>query len=109
MSDFHSERKISQTRKPHECQQCGKIIDAGMPAIKGSGSYFGDLYSQYEHIECYAAGRAYAKISGCWGEDYMWFQHGLEELEDKLWLLDEYPVVAARLGLERAELVNEDD
>lgn len=100
MSDFHSERTIKATRKKHECEQCGKAIEVGAPAYHHSGVYYGDFYCSYQHVECQAAGNAYAEMTGCWGEDYMWFQHGLSERDDELWLLENHPIVAGRLGLE---------
>lgn len=100
MGDFHNHRTIKATRKRHVCEQCGKWIEAGSPAEYETGSYFGEFYSGHQHVECRAAGIAYAEMSGCWGEDFMWFQHQLEDPDDKAWLLEHHPVVAERLGLE---------
>lgn len=104
MTDFSVSKIIKATRKPHTCEQCGTEIEVASTCHYFTGSYFRDFYSHHVHLECEAAGIAYAKMSGCWGEDFMWFQHSLEEQEDKSWLLEHHPIVAARLGLNAEEL-----
>lgn len=99
MTNFNRNRTIKATRKLHCCEQCGKVIEIGSAAMYSVGSHYGDFYRTYEHVECHDAGMAYAMLSDCWGEDFMWFQYNLEEREDKLWLLEEHPIVAERLGL----------
>jgi len=99
VTDFNFTKVIKATRKPHQCEQCGTTIKVGSTAHHVVGSYYRDFYSYRVHPECEAAGIAYAKMTGCWGEDFMWFQHCLEERDDKLWLLEHHPIVAERLGL----------
>jgi rRNA maturation protein Nop10 len=99
MTDFHRDSTVKATRKLHHCEHCGTAIEIGSPAHYSVGSYYGDFYRSYQHVECRAAGMAYAEMTDCWGEDFMWFQHNLDEREDKLWLLEEHPIVAERLGL----------
>lgn len=106
MTDFSVSKIIKATRKPHNCEQCGKAIDVGSTAHYAAGSYYRDFYRYHVHPECEAAGIAYAKMTGCWGEDFMWFQHQLEERDDKLWLLENHPVVAERLGLSMEEIAD---
>jgi len=106
MGDFHHERVIKSTRGVHVCEQCGTVIEIGSKAYHHAGVYWGDFYSSYQHVECQAAGNAYAEMTGCWGEDYMWFQHQLEDRDDELWLLENYPIVAGRLGLTQDEVVS---
>jgi len=99
MSDFYSRRTIKATRKPHACNQCGKVIVSGSPAEYGSGMYEGYLYSLYDHIECHEAASAYAKLNDLYGEEWPNFQYMDDSGCDHLsWLRKEYPVVAERLG-----------
>lgn len=101
MSDFHSSRDIKKTRKSYVCEQCNKVIDAGSPAHYGFGIYEGDAYSVHTHVECQAAASAYAKLNDAYGEDWPWFQHmENSECEHHGWLLENHPVVAARLNIE---------
>lgn len=106
--DFHTSSPIKSVRKAHQCEQCGRNILVGEPAVKGCGKFDGNFYSTYQHPECQEAGLAYAELTGCYGEHAAWFQHDDLEREDKLWLLDNHPIVAARLRLSRAELVDEE-
>ena len=102
--DFHSGRTIKATRKPHECEQCGRKIETGSPAYYAAGKYDGYFYTQYEHIECHAAGMAYAEETGLWGEEFTWFQHSdCAREEFGPWLLEHHPIVAERLNIEREE------
>lgn len=96
--DFHSERTIKAIRKAHVCEQCGRKIQIGEPASYGAGSYEGDFYTTYTHVECNTAARDYANHFGCWGEEYPWFQHSEEPQSDGAWLREHHPIVADRLG-----------
>lgn len=77
MSDFHCARVIKATRKSHWCEQCGKKIATGEPASYSAGSYFGDFYAIYAHVECGAAAHAFAEANGLWGDEYPCFQYML--------------------------------
>lgn len=102
MIDFHSNRTVKATRRPHVCEQCGKAIDAGSPAMYASGKYEGYIYSTYTHVECHAAASAFAKANDLYGEEWPWFREMDDsEFQHHEWLFDEHPVVAARLGIER--------
>lgn len=103
MTDLYSERQIKATRKAHLCEQCGRQIEAGSPAYYAFGVYYGDTYSQHEHVECRMAARAYAELNDCWEEDYPWFQHMDRDIDWTGWLLEHHPVVAERLNIEREE------
>lgn len=101
MTDFYAETEIKRTRKPHVCRCCDCVIAAGLPAISAAGVWNGDFARHYLHIECKAAGDAYAHATRNWGEDYVWLAEGLTEgmlgASDMRWLRDKHPVVAARL------------
>ena len=97
MSDFHNSKTV-KTKKIHRCEQCGTAIDAGETCTSATGSYCGDFYSYYIHPECEAAGQAYAKLTGYWGEEYTWFQHAETEISDWEWMAENHPIVAKRLG-----------
>lgn len=103
--DFHSGRELRATRKPHACEQCGRNIETGSPAYYAAGKYDGYFYTQYEHVECRAAGMAYAEETGLWGEDFTWFQHADSDMRADFgpWLLEHHPIVAERLNIEHEE------
>jgi hypothetical protein len=99
--DFQNRMEIRSVRKPHECEHCGRKIEVGNPAIKTTGQWDGYFYALYEHPECEAAGLAYAKETGYWGDEFTWFQHvDLDEYDLKPWLLENAPIVAARMKIE---------
>ncbi|MDK1386325.1 hypothetical protein QN224_12995 [Sinorhizobium sp. 8-89] len=103
MTNLHSDRVIKATRKPHFCEQCGRRIEVGSPAHYAFGVYYGDSYSTHTHVECHAAAHAYAELSNSWGEDYPWFQHMDRDVDWTDWLLENHPVVAERLNIERVD------
>lgn len=102
--DFHSNRTIKATRKAYECEQCGRKVDIGSPAIYGAGRFEGYFYTQHTHVECHAAAIAYAELSGLWGEEFPWFQHMDRDIDWTDWLLENHPIVAERLGLEKEQV-----
>jgi hypothetical protein len=79
---------------------CGRLIKVGVTAIKAAGRYYGDFYTNHQHPECHAAGLAYAKETDLWGDEFTWFQHTEMHRELEVWLLDNHPIVAARMNLE---------
>jgi hypothetical protein len=103
IDDFHSGRTIKATRKPHECEQCGRKIEVGSSAHYAAGRFDGYFYTQHVHIECQAAATAYAELNGLWGEDFPWFQHMDRDVDWTGWLLEHHPIVAERLNIERQE------
>ncbi|QRM44010.1 hypothetical protein [Rhizobium sp. BG4] len=98
MIEFHCDRTIKSTRKPHRCEQCNTMIDAGSPAHYGAGKFDGYFYSHHCHVECHAAAYALAEETDCWAEDFPWFQH-MSETDHHEWLLTFYPIVADRLSI----------
>lgn len=103
MSEFQHNRTIAKTRGTHPCEQCGTPIESGSKAHYAAGNFEGYFYSWYIHDECNTAANAYCKLHGLFADEYMWFQHQLEETDDKLWLLENHHIVAERLGLVREE------
>lgn len=102
MNDFYTSKEIKATRKRYVCEQCNRHIEIGSPAHYGFGIYEGDTYSVHTHVECQAAALAYAKLNDAWGEEWPWFQHmECSEYEHGAWLLENHPVVAERLNIER--------
>ncbi len=101
-TDFHSTKDIRRTRKVHVCEQCNRPISFGSAAKYAAGKYEGDFYSMHMHVECHDAAQAFADLNGLWGEDFPWFQHMEDdEYDHRAWLLEHYPIVAARLGFKR--------
>ncbi|RVJ77592.1 hypothetical protein [Sinorhizobium meliloti] len=103
MTDLYSERVIKATRKHHYCEQCGRKIEIGSPAHYAFGVYYGDTFSNHTHVECHAAARAYAELNNAWGEEYPWFQHMDRDIDWTSWLLENHPIVAELLNIEREE------
>jgi len=61
MSDnVHNDINIPALDTQHECEQCGKIIEKGHPAVHSHGVYYGDNYDHYTHLKCHAAARIFA-------------------------------------------------
>ena len=97
---FHCSRTV-KGRKQHRCEQCGTVIPAGEMQVVSAGSNYGDFYSYRAHVECEDAGKAYATMTGYWGEEYTWFQHHDSEIRDWQWMVEDHPIVAARLGWDK--------
>ena len=97
MSDFSCETSIKKTRKKHICEHCEKPIAVGSSAERISGVWDGDFGTVYMHSDCAAAGKAYATMTGYWGDEWSWL-HQLDDQEDHKWLAKEFPTVAERMG-----------
>ncbi len=95
-----SSKAIKAVRKPHCCEQCNTMIQAGEPAHYDFGIWDGYAFSTWVHPECRAAAHEYATLNDLWFEDYPWFQHMDDsEHEHHGWLLEKHPVVAQRLRI----------
>lgn len=101
MTNFSaSSRDIKAVRKTHFCDQCGKKIEPGDPARYAFGVWEGAAYSVYTHPECSKAAHEYANLNDLWEDEYPWFLHMDDpEFGHHAWLLENHPVVAARLGV----------
>lgn len=100
MADFHSSRTIARTRKPHRCEQCGKLIEPGSPAEYHRGAWEGGFYSHHLHPDCAEAARLFydefcAGRSGTWWPQ---FADGDFDATDHAWMRARFPAVAERLG-----------
>lgn len=51
---FQTETKVKSTRKTHRCALCGTDIAAGSAAIRRSGIWEGDFFSEIGHPDCVA-------------------------------------------------------
>lgn len=93
---FVSETQVRAVRKRHACCACGRSIEIGEPATRWSGTTDGDFSAVIYHRDCRAAEIALNRLHGNhWDE---WF--GLHEIneDDRDWLCEEHPTVAARFG-----------
>jgi hypothetical protein len=48
-------KTVKSCRKNHDCTWCGERVPVGSAAVYRSGKYQGDFYTEYWHIECWAA------------------------------------------------------
>lgn len=100
MTEFDSS-VVRKSRKAHRCEQCNKLTEIGAPYQRRVGVWDGDFYAVAAHVECHAAALAYATLHGCWGDEYPFFSDGDHEYADKVWMVEEHPIVAERLGWKR--------
>jgi 8-oxo-dGTP pyrophosphatase MutT (NUDIX family) len=95
-----SSKLVKAVRKAHCCEQCNTMINVGEPAKYNFGIWEGYPFSAYVHLECKEAADAYAELNDLWFEDYPWFQFmDNSEHDHHAWLLENHPIVAARLGV----------
>jgi len=108
MTEFHEFRRIKSTRKDHRCESCPRPIPKGSRATYISGKSEGELYSFHQHEDCHAAAAAYANLHGLYGEEWPWFAEDPDLLKEATpFLIDEFPEVAERLGIEIPERTEE--
>lgn len=95
-SEFYSE-KIVTVRKPRQCAGCCQMLAKGDQALVYSGKFDGDFGSFTLHPECRVAELAWNKMADTYYDEFV----SLSELEpdEWEWLLDEHPVVAARMNI----------
>jgi hypothetical protein len=88
---------IVTARKDHRCEQCRHVIPAGAPHTYCAGKFEGDFMSYREHSDCRAAWHELNFKIREYYEDAAPFMRDDECLkEDRAWLEEHYPVVAAR-------------
>lgn len=97
MAEFLSEEH-PRARVPHECCSCQKFIDVGEVHLRQTLKD-GDVYSLRYHLDCRKAEEKANKEYDAGEWMFLW-----EVLEDggrdaRMWLANDYPTVAARLGI----------
>ena len=55
MYESISNKDLQRTKKPHRCDWCGELIEAGFPAHYRAYRYNGEFLQSYQHLECYTA------------------------------------------------------
>lgn len=100
MMDFTAERRVSKTRKPHQCNGCCRTIPVGSSASRWVGVSDGDFGSCYYHLECLIAEVALNALrEHQHGDD--WAQLADLDPEEHEWLIGEHPQVAEHMRLPR--------
>ncbi|MEC5289422.1 MULTISPECIES: hypothetical protein [unclassified Aurantimonas] len=100
MSDFASFKTITAA-KPHQCENCQCEIAKGENHQKVSGVNDGDFYSYRTHMDCHHAVQELWSIQGLHDDEYLPWIWDLEP-EDREWLAEKYPAIAARMAERRA-------
>ncbi len=96
------EGPVKATRKRHVCESCNQAIPIGRAATKWVGITDGQFYACYFHPECRVAEVAWNRMMRLGWDEWCNLANDLE-IDDWPWLLEEYPVVALRLGLSRVK------
>ena len=100
MTEFIREQRIKATRKPHRCEGCGKMIEAGQPAVAYAQKSEGELYSGHFHTDCRDAEVAWNHEADTWGEDWspLCSIRECDDADDWLaWLAEKFPAVHSRI------------
>lgn len=95
---FYSESVVKKTRKPHRCSGCGTTIEVGSPALRYTGKYDRDFASHIHHPECREAEIALNRLHDVRDNDD-WMSLTDMETDEHPWLLEGYPIIAARMGI----------
>lgn len=96
MSDFGNWREPI-ARKAHKCEHCRSEIAKGEKHLSVSGRFAGDFYAYRIHFECQEASAAYDRLAGLSFEGERPWLHDLDEAEDRAWLAEKFPHIAARM------------
>lgn len=97
---FFTDRDVKATRKPHACEGCGKLIAAASPAWYFSQLWDGCFSAGYYHTDCRKAEVELNELKDFRsGDDWLSLCEVRDEPDDIAWLVQDYPVVAARMGL----------
>lgn len=98
---FYRETEIKGVRKARPCGGCGKLVEAGYPAVDLAGHYDGDFWSATYHAECR---KAEVDLNGEHQAEE-WIHLSEFEADDWEVILEDHPIVAVRLGItpERVE------
>lgn len=94
---FVSERTVKAVRKRHRCDGCGRHIEAGQSATRWAGLTDGDFNTAIYHPDCREAELAMNALIGTqYGDE--WWPLSEIETDDRPWLIETFPAVAARMG-----------
>ena len=94
-SDFQDFHHVL-ARKPHRCDHCQTMIEAGKVYQYGAGIWEGDWFTQHCHLDCVDAARTVHDYQGLtWGDSYPWL-YELEQ-EDLDYLINHFPIVHSRI------------
>lgn len=95
MSDFTSFKTITAA-KPHQCEDCQREIAKGEKHHKVAGVVDGDFNSYRTHMDCQGAMNDLWNFHGfSYGDSIPWIWDW--EPEDREWLAEKYPAIAARM------------
>lgn len=84
-------------RKVHACDECGHDIKAGERYHRWAGRVDNEFTTWRSHSDCHEAVTELNKLHGVgFGDEWM----GIRDLEceDREWLCEDFPAVAARVG-----------
>ncbi len=86
-------------RKPHTCEQCGKVIPIGEKYRRQTGTYYdGELYSFATHLDCDEVWyKAIYQYSTSEDYDLPFLKDDPDICLDEEWIREDYPKVAERL------------
>jgi hypothetical protein len=104
---FTREYPVKAVRKRHRCECCRSFIEIGEPATRWAGMSDGDFYSVIMHPDCRAAEVELNDLKDWRSGDDWWPLHEAEP-DDHQWLLEEYPIVSARLGITATEAMTQE-
>jgi hypothetical protein len=95
---FYSTRKVNG-RKAHICDQCRRRIEQGVLHWYTAGVIDGDFSTYREHFECRAAWYTLnIELRDCDDGAPFLCDDDNHEADDRLWMREQFPVVADRLG-----------
>ena len=98
---FFRETRIKAVRKARSCGGCGKVIEVGSEAVDLASHHEGDFWSDTYHVECRRAEMALNQEHQA--EEWIHLQE-FDPEDDWEVLLEEHPIVAARLGITRERI-----
>ena len=87
-----------QARKRHKCDHCGEFIDIGDRYRRVRGVWEGEPGTFKSHTDCADAYSALHYNNGLFHDEGFDMRSDLEA-DDRIFLLVEFPSVAARLGI----------
>lgn len=99
---FYNERQIKAIRKPRPCEGCNVRLQAGEPALGCAGVGYDGFWSAAYHAECRAAEIALNRLHRTRDDEWMNLTNDME-WDDWPWLIEEHPIVAARMHITTAK------